>query len=414
LAIGTLFCTGCGPQTTGPLISPPEPADYERQLGPGELALARVDPKDVPDFTAACMDKTGLRDATERSLHYLAKQSSQKYFPYGHEITHDQTVASLQEFERMLDSNMSPAQMNASIREKFDVYTSVGWNRKGTVLFTGYYTPIFDASATRTDKFRYPLFKAPANLVKDDDGQVKGCRDVEGNVTMCPSRKEIEQGNMYAGSELYWLSDPFEVYIAHVQGSAKLRLADNPTNLVTVGYCASNGHDYVSVGRKMVADGKIPKGSLSLQALIRYFKEHPGDIQTYTWQNPRFVFFDRIDGEPRGCLNEPVTQMRTIATDKQIFPRAGMTFITTALPRRSGGEVQDAPFSGFLLDQDAGSAIRAPGRADVYMGIGDQAAELAGRTQQEGRLYYLFLKPAQPRTPSLTGPTTMPAAPGCR
>jgi membrane-bound lytic murein transglycosylase A len=407
-----LFSTGCTHPQTGPLISPPEPADYERQLGPGELALTKVDPKDVPDFTDACMDKAGLREAIAASLDYLSKRSSQKYFPYGHEITHDQTVASLQEFNRMLDANMTPSQMNSSIREKFDVYTSVGWNRKGTVLFTGYYTPIFDASATRTDKFRYPLFKAPANLVKDDDGQVKGCRDAEGNLSACPSRKDIEQGNLYAGQELYWLSDPFEVYIAHVQGSAKLRIAGNP-NLVTVGYCASNGHDYVSVGRKLVADGKIPKGGLSLQALIKYFKEHPGEMQTYTWQNPRFVFFDTIQGEPRGCLNEPVTQMRTIATDKTIFPRAGMTFIKTSLPRRSGGEVQDAPFAGFLLDQDAGSAIRAPGRADVYMGIGDQAAELAGRTQQEGRLYYLFLKPGQATSPSLTGPATRPTpAPG--
>jgi membrane-bound lytic murein transglycosylase A len=48
---------------------------------------------------------------------------------------------------------------------------------------------------------------------------------------------------------------------------------------------------------------------------------------------------------------------------------------------------------GFALDQDTGGAIRAAGRCDVYMGIGDRAGELAGGTYREGRLYYLFIKP---------------------
>ena len=54
--------------------------------------------------------------------------------------------------------------------------------------------------------------------------------------------------------------------------------------------------------------------------------------------------------------------------------------------------VTNQPYSGFALDQDTGGAIRAPGRCDVYMGIGDMAGKLAGSTYQEGKLYYLFLK----------------------
>jgi membrane-bound lytic murein transglycosylase A len=48
---------------------------------------------------------------------------------------------------------------------------------------------------------------------------------------------------------------------------------------------------------------------------------------------------------------------------------------------------------GFVLDQDTGGAIRAAGRCDVYMGVGDHAGELAGGTYREGQLYYLFIKP---------------------
>jgi membrane-bound lytic murein transglycosylase A len=53
---------------------------------------------------------------------------------------------------------------------------------------------------------------------------------------------------------------------------------------------------------------------------------------------------------------------------------------------------------GFALDQDTGGAIRAAGRCDVYMGVGDAAGELAGKTYREGRLYYLFVKPDNDKT----------------
>jgi membrane-bound lytic murein transglycosylase A len=108
--------------------------------------------------------------------------------------------------------------------------------------------------------------------------------------------------------------------------------------------------------------------------------------------NPRFIFFGKQEGDARGSLNEPVTPMRTIATDKSIFPRGCLTFISTTLPRDEAGNVVLRPYSGFMLDQDTGGAIRAPGRCDVYIGVGDTAGKLAGQTYQEGKLYYLFLK----------------------
>ncbi|MHC4087879.1 MAG: 3D domain-containing protein, partial [Planctomycetota bacterium] len=87
---------------------------------------------------------------------------------------------------------------------------------------------------------------------------------------------------------------------------------------------------------------------------------------------------------------------RTIATDKSIFPRGCLTFISTTLPKATIGQVVLQPYSGFALDQDTGGAIRAPGRCDIYIGQGDTAGELAGRIYQEGKLYYLFLKSSDP------------------
>ena len=361
----------------------PMELNYEAQLPPGQLALRRItDYRQIPDFTPACADVAGLREAIAGSLNYLAKPSSRKHFPYG-PITHDQAVASLKAFLALAESKPTPAQMNDAIRRDFDVYISVGCDNKGTVLFTGYYTPIFTGSPVRTEKFKYPLYRPPAGLVKQPDGTP---------TTPMPDRRSIETSGMYAGQELAWMADPFKVYVAHVQGSAKLRMPDG--KLVTVGYTANNGHEYRSVRAELVKAGKIGKRD-GLPAMIAYFRAHPEEVKAYTWRNPRFIFFAVVDdGRPRGCLNEPVTPRRTIATDKRIFPPACLAFVSAKMPKRlAGGTVDDAPFSAFALDQDAGGAIRAPGRCDVYLGVGQEAGELAGRAQNEGKLYYLFLKP---------------------
>jgi len=360
----------------------------------GQPALRKItNPHEVPDFTMACLDLVDLRTAIDNSLNYLRKPSSRQFFPCG-EITHTRAVDSLNAFAELLDSGLTVRGLNEAIRERFDVYMSVGCDDRGTVLFTGYYTPIFDGSLVRTERFQYPLYKMPDDLVKGFDGEILGRRGADGQLWPYPPRAEIEDSEILKGTELMWLGDPFEVYIAHVQGSAKVRQPDG--ELITVGYAANNGYEYKSVSKELVKDGRISGDQMSLSAMIDYFKRYKDQVATYVRRNPRFVFFKREDGPPRGSLNEPVTAFRSIATDKSIFPRGCLTFISTTLPRARGGTVVNQLYSGFALDQDTGGAIRAAGRCDVYMGQGETAGKLAGQTYQEGRLYYLFLKPGGP------------------
>lgn len=413
LASLALAIAGCPKKNIGTLTGGPElnEPNYDTALPPGALALRKLADADFPNLTVACSDTAGLQESIQHSLSYMSKASSQKAFPYG-QITHAQAVASLKTMSALVQQyGSSPATLNAAIRQRFDAYISVGCDDRGTVLYTGYYTPIFDASPQRTAQFRYPLYKMPADLVKGPDGATLGRRGAGGATERYPDRRMIESTNMLAGTELFWLSDPFEVYVAHVQGSAKLRMPDG--RLVTVGYTANNGYDYVSVGKALVADGKISIKELSLHTLIRYFKAHPDQVQEYTWRNPRFVFFAETGGEPRGCLNEPVTLMRSIATDKTVFPRACLAVVSNSLPMpRLDGSTDYAPYQGFALDQDAGGAIRAAGRCDIYMGVGDAAGRRAGHTRQEGKLYYLFLKPQMVPAAGIVpaaGPAPVPA-----
>lgn len=401
LAVLPAAIGGCRKAPIGTMMEPipGPPPEYDRPLPPGELALRKIiDPGELPDFTEACRDTKGLKEAIANSLDYLSKPSSRLYYPYG-DITQERVIAGLRTFAALLEAGLSAKQLDALIRERFDVYTSAGWDGGGTVWFTGYYTPIFEGSLTRSERFCYPLYVEPAALVKTADGTVLGLRGTDGKITRCPSRRELEQSGMLAGTELAYLADPFEAYVAHVQGSARLRLGDG--SMVTVGYAANNGREYVSVGKLLVRDGSIPRDELSLQTMIEYFRANPQMIYEYVWRNPRYVFFTFNEGAPRGSLNEPVTPMRTIATDKAVFPRAALALVVTHLPEPYYGAIRQTPYSGFALDQDTGGAIRAAGRCDLYMGIGEEAGRVAGYTQQEGRLYYLFLKPAGAASPAL-------------
>lgn len=385
LLLAMAVLAGC--QTKRAAVRP----QYDRPLPPGQMALRKIeDPNKYPDFTAGWQDLDSLKAAIRNSLNYLAKPSSRQFFPY-EEITHEQAVASLTEFLKVMDSGARSDEINGLIRASFDVYESVGCDDQGTVLFTGYYTPILDGSYVRTPEFRYPLYRVPPDLVKDPNGQTLGRRDSDGQVTPYPPRGEIEASSMLQGQELVWLSDPFEAYVAHVQGSAKVRLPDG--RIVTIGYAATNGHEYASVAQRLVADGKIPSDRISLAAMIDYFKAHPDEVDAYVQTNPRFVFFQSTEDTPRGSLNEPVIPWRTIATDKSIFPRGCLAFLSTMLPQIQNGETSLQAYNGFTLDQDTGGAIRAAGRCDIYMGEGDEAGQLAGQTYQEGRLYYLFVRP---------------------
>lgn len=379
------------PSDLKPFVPSVEQKEYGRQLPPGALALRKIGPEDYPDFRPGFDKSDALRRATEFSLSYLAKPSSQRYYPYG-DVPHARAVASLRHFLRVLDSVNSPDEFDAAIRRDFEVYQSVGWDDRGTVFYTGYYTPIFEGRRQRDSRFRYPLYRLPPDLVKDAEGQTLGRRTGAGSFTPgYPSRREIEEGRLLDGLEVAYVKSAFEAYVIHVQGSAKLRMADG--SILELGYAGNNGHEYTPVAAAMIQDGEIRREDLSLQTLLEYFAKNAGKTFYYTWKNERFVFFQELPGGPFGSIGVPVTPFRSIATDKSIFPRACMAYLVTTLPRLEGGAVVQRPYAGFALDQDTGGAIRAPGRCDVFMGVGAGAEAVAGRTGSEGELFYIFVKP---------------------
>lgn len=382
-----LLCVACSPPSgAGPLGS--------GRAGPGRPvrgagALARLS-SGLPDLTAALRtDRASLLEALEGSLRWFEGASSRDYFPVAR-ITHEWAWASVYALRELSAEVEDAAQLAAEINGQFDFYLSRGSDGRGRVLFTGYYAPAFQGSTTRSDEYRYPLYRLPDDLVVDvASGETRG-RRVGDRVVPYPRRAEIETSGLLAGLELVWLRDRFEAYLVHVQGSAAITLPDG--SLMHIGYAGNNGHEYVSVALELVADGLLRQDEVSLDRVRAYFDAHPDHFERYLHRNPRFVFFreESVADWPVGSLGVRLTPLRSLASDKDEFPAGGVVLVATDATDASG---RTRRLEQLMLDQDSGGAIRSPGRADLFFGIGPQAEGPAGRMYAEGRLYYLFLKP---------------------
>jgi membrane-bound lytic murein transglycosylase A len=378
----------------------PEPAakpDTTVMIPEGEHGLRKLganDPK--PDLKAAyaTRDAKLTRAVDQSSRWFTTGTSIQRYetpSPLNEVATHQQAAASVEAFRQLLASSTSADAFQEAVYEQFDIWQSRGYDGQGTVFFTGYFSPELNASPVRTERFAYPLFKCPPDLVRDSfTGEPLGRRLADGTIDQWPTRKELIEGNAFAGTELVWLESPLDVYVAEVNGSAKLIYPDNSVKYI--GYAGKTGREYKGLGKSLVEAGVISKDQLSLSAIKRLYQNDPATVQKYMDENQNMVFFMHYDGKtwPSGSIGVPVTDRATMATDKKIFP-AGLVMLVDTKSPTYAGEMES--FNRFMVDQDTGGAIRAAGRGDIYMGVGAAAEILAGGQVAEGTFYYFTLKP---------------------
>jgi membrane-bound lytic murein transglycosylase A len=299
-------------------------------------------------------------------------------------VTHERVKRSLTRFRQLVVSSKSSTQLRDAVKKEFAFYQSIGNDNKGTVKFTGYYEPIYAASRKPTAEYKYPLYKQPANFsswAKPHPTRVQ----LEGIDGLQAAKGPL------AGSELLYMKDRFEVILVQIQGSAKFKLTDGSTT--TVGFNGGTDHPYKSIGKMLLEDKKLTASQLSLQGIIRYFRENPKELDIYIPRYDRFVFMkDTNNSQPMGSINVPVTAERSIATDKSVMPPGALALVHTQLPYFNSGKIQQRLVSRYVLDQDTGSAITTPGRVDYFMGVGKEAGDRAGVTGGNGKLYYLLLK----------------------
>ncbi|MGE5061175.1 MAG: murein transglycosylase A [Betaproteobacteria bacterium] len=356
------------------------------------------------------LDRDSLHTAVQYSIAYLEKIPPEQIVGEQPRVfTAGEILASLEEFDRLLDGWSCKACFTREFERRFEFVPSSRDPVTNEVLFTGYYQPVIDGSLVRTEKFRYPVYGRSADVIIAEQVSLKPQMSVEKIVGRAEgedfvpyyNRREIDQERRLEGRglEIAWVADPIELFFLHIQGSGIIRLPDG--NQLSVGYAGQNGWPYRSIGRLLIDSGKLTKDEMSMQRLRRYLRENPLEQNEIFNSNPSYIFFRTNAAGPMGSLEVPVTAGRSLATDSRLFPKGALVLVSTEIPAISdAGELTSwRAVRRFMLNQDTGGAIRGPQRADIYFGADETAANLAGYMNRQGRMFFPVLRKANQSLP---------------
>ncbi|MBO9412225.1 MULTISPECIES: MltA domain-containing protein [unclassified Ruegeria] len=238
-------------------------------------------------------------------------------------------------------------------------------------LFTGYFEPELDGSRTRTERYKYPIYKMPPEARADGPWL---------------SRRDILTGEAMNGRglEIAWVDDPVELFFLQIQGSGRIRLPDGGG--LRVGYGGANGHPYRSIGKELIRQGALDAHQVSAQMIKSWVRKNPEAGAELLFHNPSYVFFREVtrvapEFGPLGAMNRSVTTMRSIAADPAYTPLGAPVWV-----EKDGKD----PLRRLMIAQDTGAAIKGAQRADIFFGTGDEAGRAAGRLKDSGRMVVLL------------------------
>lgn len=287
---------------------------------------------------------------------------------------------------------------------RFDPWRVLNGDDSDTGLVTGYYEPLLRGSRVRTDRYRYPLYGVPGDLLVIDLGELypdlKNRRlrgKLEGNrVVPYPARADIDRRpDRFSGTELAWVDDAVEAFFLQIQGSGQVQLESGER--LRLGYADQNGHPFRSLGRALIDDGEIAPERASMQGIKEWARRNPQKVQQYLDTNPSYVFFRELPPDlpgPLGALGVPLTPERSIAVDARVVPLGVPVWLSTTYPNAAD------PLNRLVMAQDTGGAINGAVRADFFWGFGDAAGQQAGRMRQPGRMWILMPKGVAPPQPA--------------
>lgn len=385
-----LFFTGCMEEKEKPVTK--------------VVSLKKLTRSQYPDFSDK-LDKAGLIDAIEQSLIYFSRIPGTKKFYFGKDIfTGAHIKKSLTKFLSFIKKEPSQKELNNFVRDNYAVYKSPGRDDKEKVLFTGYYEPSLAGSLTRDAQYRYPLYSEPDDLLTinlklfsdryREEPKLLARVDKNNNIVPYYSRQEINAIENFEerAQPVAWVKSRTDRFFLEIQGSGKVLLKQG--DFLRVHYHRKNGRKYRSIGKVLIDKKEIAREDISMQSIRAWLENNPLKAEEVFNYNPSFVFFKKEEKGPLGCLGVKVTPMRSIATDRSLFPKGSLCFIETFIPLKNKTKKTDTwkKYSGFVLNQDAGGAIKGPGRTDFFYGNGGYAEFAAGHMNHPGNLYFLVLK----------------------
>ncbi len=392
LAILFVILWGCAPQISKEREPLREPLSFEE--------------KRPAEFLGDDGERSSLEIALGRNFTYLEKRQSLGAYPRSSSeyFTAESIYRTLALFQKILTGTSDEAEMDRKIRENFR-FLEITWEKhKSSLLATGYYEPILEGSLEPTGEYQYPLYRRPDDLVEISSNEGAPGNPIpkqlvrmdNGQAVPYYSRREIDTEGILRGKgiELVWLRDRWECFVLHVQGSGQIRLPDGKT--IRVGFAASNGRPYRSIGRYLIDQGLLSEKEVTIERIRIFLQQNPGQAEEIYNANERYIFFRPLPESegPLGALGVPLTPGRSIATDLTIFPPGALAYLISRQPvfDEAGRMVGWKPLRRLVCNQDTGAAMKGPSRVDLFFGSGEKAGKAAGEMREEGRVYILLAK----------------------
>ncbi len=257
-----------------------------------------------------------------------------------------------------------------------------GADKKGNVLFTGYFSPVIEMRHTPDHLFKYPVYAMPE------------CEE------RCPTRAEINDGALEGqGLELGYSANRIDPFLMEVQGSGFVHFADDDA-LEYFAYGGKNGHPYVSIGGVLIELGLIPREKMSMKAIKEWVAANDDEtVKELLEQNPSYVFFDHQPGaQVAGTAGIPLLPMASVAGDREILPM-GTPILAEVPLLDNNGQWTGVHVLKLLLVLDTGGAVKK-GHLDLYHGMGHRAGIAAGHYRHFGRVWKLGLTAPPMQIPS--------------
>jgi len=284
----------------------------------------------------------------------------------------------------------NPINSKEFFTNNFTPYKLIGKDGSEEGLITGYYEPILKGSLTQSERFKYPIFNKPKDLLiidlSDAYSELKNYRlrgKLVGNkVVAYDSRESIESGKNKSLEPICYVDNKIDLFFLHIQGSGKIELQDG--KILNVGYAGQNGRSYFAIGKKLIDEGHIEKENVSLQTIKSWLEENPEKIDEILNLNESYVFFHESQKTATGSLGVELVGGRNLAVDPKYIPLGFPVFIDTTNP------IDETPIQKMMVAADTGGAIKGEIRADFFFGNGKMAKELAGKMKQKGSLYILL------------------------
>ncbi len=261
-------------------------------------------------------------------------------------------------------------------------------------LFTGYYVAELSGADVETERFKYPVYAKPDDLVMVDLGlfrdDLKGRRIAgtvrDGRLYPYADRADIETKGLGDVPVLLWADDPVEVFFMHIQGSGRVRMVDGSTRFI--GYAGQNGHPYTAIGKFLIEMDAVKKEDMSMQAIRTWLNDNPDQSAALMNKNASYVFFHELTQDGAlGGEGVVLTPERSLAIDHTYYPYGLPFWLDAPHPTVPNQRLQRV-----MIGQDTGGAIRGPVRGDVFWGYGADAERNAGPMKSEGTLVVMLPK----------------------